>query len=310
MDEKTNYYLDLIKSYEPELNIYKYETDFSNGWHNDIVFINDSLVFRFGKVDWTIDLLEYEAKVLQVLHEFVTLPVPQFTMIERGVVKYKFIPGNPLYRHDILFADDKTIEAIAKKLGVFLRQMHTIPTGALERIGVNLSQAQSEANSAHNDALSIYSEVKEKLYPNMRKYTQNIIEKCYSAILKDNHSMDYEPVLIHADLAPYHILCDEKLDLTGIIDFGVSRLGDPAADIALILICLGEGLVKRMQNYYPEIESFINRARFIAATLPLLWELRALESGKIKWSLFHLMEAKDIYPIGILGNQCNIMEFT
>jgi aminoglycoside phosphotransferase (APT) family kinase protein len=46
--------------------------------------------------------------------------------------------------------------------------------------------------------------------------------------------VDFKPSLLHADLAPEHLLvCDDRL--AGVIDWGDTRLGDPALDYAWLL---------------------------------------------------------------------------
>jgi aminoglycoside phosphotransferase (APT) family kinase protein len=46
--------------------------------------------------------------------------------------------------------------------------------------------------------------------------------------------VDFEPVLIHADLGPAHLLVHDAR-LSGVIDWSDMRLGDPALDYAWLL---------------------------------------------------------------------------
>ncbi len=75
-------------------------------------------------------------------------------------------------------------------------------------------------------------------------------------MLGDRRNFDYEPQLVHGDLAPYHILADKPAArLSGVIDFGVAGLGDPATDLGCLLQAYGESFVRRMRPAYPEMDA-------------------------------------------------------
>jgi aminoglycoside phosphotransferase (APT) family kinase protein len=54
------------------------------------------------------------------------------------------------------------------------------------------------------------------------------------AFLADEENFSFAPTLIHADLGPAHLLA-EGGELTGVIDWGDVRVGDPALDFAWLL---------------------------------------------------------------------------
>jgi aminoglycoside phosphotransferase (APT) family kinase protein len=111
--------------------------------------------------------------------------------------------------------------------------------------------------------------------------------------------LGYRPVLIHGDLAQYHILYQGvTADLTGIIDFGTPGLGDPACDFAVIISMYGERFLRRMALAYPGITEVLDRARFWAGTMELQWALAGLRSGDRSWLVAHIGRARDMGPIG------------
>jgi aminoglycoside 2''-phosphotransferase len=111
--------------------------------------------------------------------------------------------------------------------------------------------------------------------------------------------LGYRPVLIHGDLAQYHILFRaETLGLTGILDFGTASLGDPAGDFALIISTYGERFLQRRARTYPAIIEALDRARFLAGTVELQWALAGLRSGNRAWFVAHVGRARDAGPIG------------
>jgi aminoglycoside 2''-phosphotransferase len=57
------------------------------------------------------------------------------------------------------------------------------------------------------------------------------VEAFWRAFLDDDRHFRFEPVLLHGDLSPEHILVDlERTAITGVIDFGDAVVGDPAGD--------------------------------------------------------------------------------
>jgi aminoglycoside phosphotransferase (APT) family kinase protein len=54
-------------------------------------------------------------------------------------------------------------------------------------------------------------------------------------LVADAAALAFEPALIHADLGPEHLLCDDSGRLVGVIDWGDVAVGDPALDYAWLL---------------------------------------------------------------------------
>ena len=108
-------------------------------------------------------------------------------------------------------------------------------------------------------------------------------------------NFDFTPCLIHGDLACYHLLYDpEEIALTGVIDFGVAGMGDPATDLASLLQTYWASFVHRMLISYPEASDILPRARFYAQAIELQWVLLGLESGENFWFTAHLGGARDV----------------
>ena len=79
---------------------------------------------------------------------------------------------------------------------------------------------------------------------------------------------------IHGDLGQRHILFDPRQScITGVLDFGVAGVGDPAQDLAVILNCYGESFVRRMARFAPEIRGMMDRARFMSGIAEPHWVL-------------------------------------
>jgi aminoglycoside phosphotransferase (APT) family kinase protein len=62
-------------------------------------------------------------------------------------------------------------------------------------------------------------------------------------------SLELDPVLLHADLGPAHILCRGDA-VIGVIDWSDARLGDPALDLAWVLHGAGEPFAETVLGVY------------------------------------------------------------
>src|SRR5262245_39293155 len=95
-------HLDRIRECFPALALSSVRANL-DGLVNDVVIVNEELVFRFPKNDhWARELLTNEIRVLDLIRPRVNLPVPQFEHQSADFVVYRLIPGDALQRHDIL----------------------------------------------------------------------------------------------------------------------------------------------------------------------------------------------------------------
>jgi aminoglycoside 2''-phosphotransferase len=210
-------------------------------------------------------------------------------------VIYRFLPGAPLAQDELLRCDDAGQERIAEALAAFLKQLHAIPRAALDAAGMLVSPATRSAA----DWERMYDRAQRELFPHMLAYQHAWVHRLFAPVLDGRLPMTYEPVLIHGDLAAYHLLYDPTAArLTGVIDFGTGGLGDPAADYSILMQMLGEQLVRRMARFNPAIEALLDRARFRAHALELEWALKGVRTNDVSWFMAHLSNARDIGRFG------------
>ncbi len=264
-----------------------------DGLTNHVVIADETWVFRFPKDDYARDLLAREVQTLAAVRDRVDLAVPHFLLCGDGV-RYRLLPGRPLYRHDLLRQDEATQQRIAGQLGAFLRQLHAIPPAAVSHLapdGPAMPNAQARWRQR-------FEEVQAELYPYLWADQRAWIEQLFQPVLDGSLRFDGVGLaLIHNDLASYHLLCDAQTwNLTGVIDFGVARLGDPADDLGILISTYGESFVQRMAATYPLDASALNRARFRAGEIDLQWALAGVRSKDPAWFLVHLGRARDVSP--------------
>ncbi len=274
----------------PDLEIEHLEQN-REGLINDVVIINHELVFRFAKNDGFAQILNLELDILDLVRPRTDLPVPSPVYRGPGSTVYPKLQGQALLRQDVLEMEENTRQQVARQLGAFLYNLHATPIDDLDwEIPTTLAPV------TWRKWVEIRGRVEEKVYPLLLKHQVTWAESFFDRTLEDHRNFTYEPTLIHADLAPYHILYDEAQGgISGIIDFGVAGIGDPALDLGTMISHYGESFVSMFGEAYPGMEVFLPRARFYAQAIEFEWVLLGLETGDKFWFTAHLGGARDIF---------------
>jgi aminoglycoside 2''-phosphotransferase len=287
-------YLDRMRAAFPALSLSTVHLN-RDGLMNDVVIVNNEWVFRFAKDEWAKRSLVKEARILALARTFVSVDVPLFEQQEEDMVVYRLIPGDPLQRNTILQLDEPLQNHLAEQIAMFLRQLHNIPHSVLEQQAIPLS----DAVRSRDDWLGLFHDIEGELFPLLMTPAKDWVRQHFAPVLEGKLSLDYEPTMIHGDLAAYHLLFNRKMHrLTGVIDFGTAGRGDPATDFALIIAAFGESFLRRMAPFYPQMNHALDRARFWAGTLELQWALGGLRSNDLSWLVCHIGWARDVLPLG------------
>jgi aminoglycoside 2''-phosphotransferase len=261
----------------------------------NIVIIAGRRVYRFARNETGKAALQHEALILKLVQTATTLAVPKFEMVADDFVTYELIAGQPLVRNDILRLPVVEQDRLAEQLAMFLRHLHSIPVEVLEMNGIRAS----DGRQTQAEWLGLYEAVQTELYPLMYRVTRDWVQQHFAPLLHDDDWLRFQSVLIHDDLAQYHILYNPDRHLiNGIIDFGTAGRGDPARDYGLLMNVYGETFVNRMANFDSRVESFIDRARFYSGTYELQWVLGGMRSRSFDWFTAHLDRARDVMPYG------------
>lgn len=274
----------------PELEIQNFEIN-QEGLINDVAIVNKKLVFRFAKTEKYAKILDDEMKILDIIRSRIGMEVPTPIYRNQDSVVYPFLDGQPFLRETLLRLTKDVQARMAEQLGRFLYGLHTSKISGLDwEIPPTLAPVTQER------WLDIRQRVKEKIYPLLLKHQVQWAENLFDGVLSKPDSFNYRQALIHGDLAPYHILFDaEKDKITGVIDFGVAGIGDPASDIGSLISSYGESFVTKMKPTYPNLDEYLPRARFYAQSIELQWVLLGLETGEQFWFTAHLGGARDVY---------------
>lgn len=268
MADKQSIYLQHIRQRYPELPVQSVRFLGRVGQYNDILILNEEIVFRFPRSIKSIDGLAVEKAILSRIQAGVPLPVPRPVYTSSGTgavgsvfVGYPFIPGRWLTRDllDGLVRHHRRI--LAQQLASFMRALHDFPE---TYFGIELPQKDAIETWA-----VMYAQIQEHLYKLMRPDARAAVDEQFRSVLNHPEKLAFTPRLRHGDFGPTNILFDErKGKISGIIDFSEAGMGDPAVDLAAVSL-YGEEFVAEMLPVYPELAEMAPRAAFYRSTFAL-----------------------------------------
>jgi len=271
-------YLSLIQRNYPDLKIISHKL-LDTGMNNDIVVINQELIFRFPRYVLGVNELKRESGILLRLRGKLPLPIPDPIYLnldgEPGEVYtgYRMIQGEPLTQN-MLPRSTEIQDALALQLGSFLHALHSLPVHEIIE--------HPEGYDPQLRWTDLYTRIRRGLYSYMRPDAREQISQSFEQFLNDPSSFDYIPAVVHGDFGPTNTLYDAvSKRVTGIIDFGSVHVGDPAEDFAALMGPFGYGLkfVLKALPMYGNIEQLLPRALFYTKTFALQEALFGHEQG-------------------------------
>jgi aminoglycoside 2''-phosphotransferase len=277
--DQIKHYTQVIRSKYPELRVISGRFN-QDGQYNDVVILNDSLVFRFAKVPEAVKTLQIEIAVQRSLQDQLPLriPNPTYTCLENGTqgsafMGYPLIPGTPLWRENFYQIRNKSAKKrMAVQLAEFLRELHRVNAG--ETIPVHLPHRETR-----RDWAEMYRRIRNLLYPYMKEAARREISDHFETYLEKPEDFSFRTCLRHGDFGTGNILYDPiKLHITGVVDFGGVGLGDPAVDFAGLYISYGEDFYRDCCMVYPEMTAALRRVHFYCGTFALEEALFGIEN--------------------------------
>jgi aminoglycoside 2''-phosphotransferase len=302
MDTDLTPYLDRIRHWDADLEVASAQPN-PYGLNNFVVLVNDELIFRFPRTDEGRTALRQEAALLALVRDHIDTPVPAFTYdAALDFVVYPLVSGVPIYRHDLLLWPDEAQAVFARQLGRFLHQLHTIPSEPLTAV---LGAPDHDLPGMWDRRLAA---VRDLLFPHLWADQQAWVASLFAPVTDGRLDMRaYTPCLTHGDLASYHLLGDPASgSLTGVLDFGEARWGDPAIDLAAVISSYGESFLWRMAETYPLTNDLVERARLRAGYVELEWAMQGVKLDSTEWYLVHIGRARDVRPFGAFPQDLGI----
>lgn len=237
-------------------------------------------VLRFLKREVYTRTLAAEAGLLPVLAPELPLPISVIELHEDGpnglpYTSHRFVPGVKAEHVAPLAAN------AGETLGRFLRALHDFPTQRAVDYGI----AVKDVASWRQDRADLYAAATNKCFPLVSTGARSHIERTFETYLCDEANFAFRPALVHNDIDERNVMADpETGELTGVIDWGDMRLGDPAIDLVGPLIgdlAKGglKGQMKDLERGYGEsLEPLIARCRFFMFCWPVYHVLHGLNT--------------------------------
>ncbi|MFA5030097.1 MAG: aminoglycoside phosphotransferase family protein [Patescibacteria group bacterium] len=219
-------YFEVIKDHNPKVKRRNIALR-DYGWDYMVFIVNNKTVFRFPRNTRGVESLDRQIKFAKKFQRHTVLSIPQPKLeIKNSVIyaTYPLVKGEPLKPVLLKRCTIGNQQKIAKQLGVFLAELHNFPVLSAQRIGVQHRQA---GLASYDSTIHFEKYLKRYVRNNEWKWAVNRLKEIRTVIRKSQ----FQLVVAHNDIAPQHILFDQKRQkLTGIIDFGDLAIGDPAVD--------------------------------------------------------------------------------
>ncbi len=261
----------------------------TDGMQHLVVVLDEQLVARFPRDEVAAASLRDETTLLTRLAGQVTVPLPVPVHFDRRFSLHRMLHGSVTSRAALESLAATARERLVDEVGRFLSELAAADVPDL---------GTSPATTSVNQLRKLRQRADAFVVPLMWRHQRTWFEETFAAV--ESVSFAHTPSPIHGDLAPYHVLHDpESGQVTGVLDFGVCGLGDPAVDLGCLLSVWGEKLASGLARNWPAAIALADRGRLFATILPLEWAVTSIETQAADLALAHLGHlAIDINQIG------------
>lgn len=197
-----------------------------HGGHDNRTFhLGEDMAVRLPSGPAYVAQVEKEAKWLPVLAKGLSLPISSPVAVGKPAEEYPFpwsvnryIEGETVRDAEILDMD-----CLARELSAFLKE--------LQNIGTEGAPAAGAHNFFRGASPAVYSD---EVEATLRDRKDDLPVETLKTLWERAVSTEWDrpPAWIHGDVAPGNLLVKDG-HLSGVIDFGIMGVGDPACDYAM-----------------------------------------------------------------------------
>ncbi len=250
---------------------------FGEGFDNTAYLVGEEWVFRFPRRQVAVPLIEAESRLLPAIARRLPwrVPVPEFVgdpsdEFPWPFLGYKRLPGRTA---DRLALSDAQRTALAAPLGRFLKALHSISAEEAASFGagpdlIGKVDVPLRTRRTHEalEKLRPLGVLPPGLEAAMLKVLDQAASRQGRPSLKDTVPR-VERVLLHGDLYARHLLLDDALQVSGVIDWGDICFGHRATDLGGAVALLPPAALPAMLEAYGGCgEADLELARFRAVT--------------------------------------------
>jgi aminoglycoside 2''-phosphotransferase len=269
--------LEQIRQVYPDLAVTSARQVEGHGQNNDVLIVDERLIFRFPRYSSGIPALARTVRILRAIQPSLPIAIPGPIYSSHGdwtvgkvFIGYPLIQGEPLWvqAFDGL-PNERARQQIVDQLAEFLRTLHGYPVETLlpDEVAAFDPLAQWQG---------LYERIRARLFTAMRPDARDDVVRHFEMFLDDRRNQSIRPSLIHGDFGTSNILYDPTTsNVVGVIDFDSAGVGDPSSDIAAAS-CYG---LQRFGHYGSKIGELIDRIDFYRGTFALQEALFGAENG-------------------------------
>lgn len=250
------------------------EGDFCTAW-----LLGGARVVRVPKHAEARAALEREARLLRALPP---LPVPTPRPEHRSagpdgpsLSVHDLVRGTPLEREAWLAFPDAARGRLARAVGAFLAALHDVDPAVGRACGL--------PDAGHRTGVRHLLGRLESGEGTMPRRLRGALGDALAGYLAGAPGAAAPAVVLHGDFGPSHVLLDEGAGtLSGVIDWGDARLGDPARDFIFVYEDWGTDFLRIALAGYGREEpgALLPRVRVHYLADQLAWTLEAEAAGR------------------------------
>jgi len=214
----------------PALRVKRYRR-ITKGWEHIVLEVNGEYIVRFPTLRGGWARLQREMALLPWLSPRLSATVPRYELVWPGsrshpqrFAGYRKIAGTSLSRNAFRA---RWVDQLGEDLGRFLTGLHGL------RLPGELSDLvpRYTRNSWVEAEPKYYRQARTLVYPLLDAETRRRADLFWTRYLDHFPTVEFEPSLIHSDLTSGNIIIDRSTGrLSGVIDWGDVKVGDPALD--------------------------------------------------------------------------------
>lgn len=266
-------YLKQIKENFPDINFNNVKI-ITKWWSNDVVILDNNIIFRFPKEDFVKNNFLKEVKILDTLNkEIKNIQIPKYTYISKNndFWWYNIIKWVELKKS---YINNQNYKNIAIQVWKFLTQLHSIDINKFkDLLNLDVNNHYSFETWYINYIIEWYKTIKHLFSKQDYQKIINFIQN------SQNYKINYSSIT-HYDFQWKNVIFSkEENNINWVIDFSDMAIYDPAIDFVWLLWLPKKVINEVLKNYKLDNWNIIERAKYY----------------KIKWLIFTFPEVYKKY---------------
>lgn len=244
--------------------------------------LNETRVVRVPKHEEARSALAREACLMPRIQAALPLPVSQPSYLSSAAGPYSLsvherLSGTELSKPLWTAFPEPLRRSLAAGVGSFLGALHSLDVSLGESCGVAVVDHRQEI-------VGLERRLKGRVGGLMPGALRTALRDCFARYLAGGPRWSYRPAILHGDFGPGHVLVDvERGVLSGVIDWGDARIGDPARDFIFVYEDWGSEFLRlALRGYVLEAgPQLLLRVHLHYLADQLEWTLSAGERGRL-----------------------------